>query len=120
MKPNELILKLILLMAFADAKFKEEEQEYIEQLCNELNVSDEEYKNILNQVESESDLFIKSCRQTAKLITKQEDRDLAIQFLSKMMAKDKIVHRTEIFVLQLIAEEWNMFIDSPVKENESA
>jgi len=109
-KSNNNILKLILLMAFADLKFQEDEKIYILELCKKLKINNETYTSILKDIKKSTDFFINTCRETAKSITEKKDRESAIQLLSEMMAKDKVVHKTEIFVLQLIAEEWGMFV----------
>lgn len=104
------------MMAFADAEFKDEEKEYIDYLCKELNISDSSYRKILKEVNDSLDFFVSSCRETAQAIVEKNKREIAIQFLSEMIAKDKIVHKTEIFILQLIAEEWGMYMQ---EKNES-
>ena len=116
MSQNELVLKLILLMAFADAEFKNEEKDYINYLCKQLNISNDKYQKILIEVNGSLDFFVSSCRETARAIIEKNKREIAIQFLSEMIAKDKIVHKTEIFILHLIAEEWDMYMQD---KNES-
>ena len=107
---NELILKLLLLMAFADKVYMEEEKELIIKISNELGISKEKTDEIINEVEKTEDIT-KQCRETANKIQDKQDREKTIKLLSEMIATDKIVHQKELFAFQIIAEEWNMFKD---------
>mgnify|MGYP001166807404 CR=1 FL=1 len=107
---NELILKLLLLMAFADKVYMEEEKELINKISSELGVSKEKLSEVISEVEKTEDIT-KQCRETANQIQDKQDREKTIKLLSEMITSDKIVHKAEIFALQIIAEEWNMFID---------
>ena len=107
---NKLILKLLLLMAFADKIFKEEEKELINKISSKLEVSKEELNELITEVEKTEDIT-KQCREIANQIQDKQDREKTIKLLSEMMTTDLNVHRREIFALQIIAEEWNMFID---------
>ena len=107
---NKLILRLLLLMAFADKIYRKEEEEFVKSISKSLNVDEEELKKIENEIDKLSD-FTEACRETANRIQNKGDRDKTIKLLSEMITKDKIVHKAEIFALQLIAEEWNMFVN---------
>ena len=107
---NKLILKLLLLMAFADKIYRKEEEEFVKSISKSLDVNEEELKKIENEIDRVSD-FTRACRETANRIQNKGDRDKTITLLSEMITKDKIVHKAEIFALQLIAEEWNMFVN---------
>ena len=107
---NELILKLLLLMAFADKVYMAEEKELIIKISNELGISKEKTDEIINEVEKTEDIT-KQCRETANKIQDKQDREKTIKLLSEMIATDKIVHQKELFAFQIIAEEWNMFKD---------
>ena len=48
---NELILKLLLLMAFADKVYMAEEKELISRISSELGISKEKTDEIINEVE---------------------------------------------------------------------
>ena len=105
---NELILKLLLLMAFADKKYMEEEKELIFDVSKQLNISNERVDLIINEIDNTND-YTRLCRETSSLITDKTDKEKTIKLLSKMIASDKIVHQKELFAYQIIAEEWNMF-----------
>ena len=107
---NKLILKLLLLMAFADKIYMEEEKELINKISSKLEVSKEELNELITEVEKTEDIT-KQCREIANQIQDKQDREKTIKLLSEMMTTDLNVHRREIFALQIIAEEWNMFID---------
>ena len=113
---NKLILRLLLLMAFADKIYRKEEEEFVKSISKSLNVDEEELKKIENEIDKLSD-FTGACRETANRIQNKGDRDKTITLLSEMITKDKIVHKAEIFALQLIAEEWNMYRDQDAKSN---
>ena len=110
MNNNEKILKLLLLMAFSDKVYMEEEKEFIKSVSEKLNITDEKLKILINEIEKTSDIT-KLCRETAREIQNIEDKDKTIKLLSEMMTADKIVHGKEIFALQVIAEEWEMYLE---------
>ena len=110
MNNNEKILKLLLLMAFSDKVYMEEEKEFIKSVSKKLDVTDEKLKNLINEIEKTSDIT-KLCRETAREIENTEDKDKAIKLLSEMITADKMVHGKEIFALQVIAEEWEMYLE---------
>ena len=97
-------------MAFADKIFMEEEKDFIKSLAKKLNISKEKLSILINEIEKTEDIT-EFCRKTARDIAKKEDRDVAIKLLSEMITADKIVHRKEIFALQVIAEEWEMYLE---------
>ena len=107
---NEQILKLLLLMAFADKVYMAEEKELIIKISNELGISKEKVEEIVNEVEKTEDIT-KQCRETANKIQDKQDREKTIKLLTEMIATDKIVHGKEIFALQIIAEEWEMYLE---------
>mgnify|MGYP001060606174 FL=1 len=108
MNKNEQILKLLLLMAFADKKYMEEEKEIILKISTQLNIDNDKVDSLINEIENIKD-YTKVCRETSNKITDQSDREKTIQLLSEMIASDKIVHKKELFAYQIIAEEWNMY-----------
>lgn len=112
MGKEELILKLLLLMAFADKKYMEEEKELINEISKQLDIPNERVDFIINEIDKSSD-YTMLCRETSNLITDKSDREKTLELLSKMIATDKIVHQKELFAYQIIAEEWGMY-----KEND--
>ena len=108
MRKEETILKLLLLMAFADKKYMEEEKDLIKDIAQQLNIPNEKVDLIINEIDKSSD-YTKLCRETSNLITDKSDREKTIKLLSEMIASDKIVHQKELFAYQIIAEEWNMY-----------
>ena len=110
MNNNEKILKLLLLMAFADKIYMEEEKEFITSVSKKLEVTDEKLQSLINEIEKTTDIT-KVCRETAREIINKEDKDKTIKLLSEMMTADKMVHGKEIFALQVIAEEWEMYLE---------
>jgi len=110
MNNNEKILKLLLLMAFADKVYMEEEKDFIKLVSKKLEVSDEKLERLIVEIEKTIDVT-KLCRETARSIEDKADRDKTIKLLSEMMTADKLVHGKEIFALQVIAEEWEMYLE---------
>ena len=110
MNNNEKILKLLLLMAFADKIYMEEEKDFIKSVSKKLEISDENLSQLVNEIEQAEDLT-KLCRETARGIKDKSDKDKTIKLLSEMITADKIVHGKEIFALQVIAEEWEMYLE---------
>jgi len=108
MNNNDKILKLLLLMAFADKVYMEEEKELINNISIELRLSVEKANEIFAEIQKIKDIT-KECRETANQIQNKQDREKVLDLLSKMITADKIVHKAEIFALQLIAEEWDMY-----------
>jgi uncharacterized tellurite resistance protein B-like protein len=109
MNNNEQILKLLLLMAFADKVYMEEEKEFIKSVSAQLEISQENLDNLIKEIEKTSDVT-KLCRETARGIKDKTDKDKTIKLLSEMITADKMVHGKEIFALQVIAEEWEMYL----------
>lgn len=105
---NENILKLLLLMAFADKVYMEEEKDLIIDISKELNISNSKIDTIINEISQITD-HTKLCRETSKLIKDNLDKEKTIELLSKMISTDKIVHQKELFAYQIIAEEWGMY-----------
>jgi len=110
MNNNEQILKLLLLMAFADKVYMEEEKEFIKSVSAQLNVSEKNLDSLIEEIEKTPDVT-KLCRETARCIKSKSDKDKTIKLLSEMMTADKMVHGKEIFALQVIAEEWEMYLE---------
>jgi len=110
MNNNGQILKLLLLMAFADKVYMEEEKEFIKSVSAQLEISQENLDNLIKEIEKTSDVT-KLCRETARGIKDKTDKDKTIKLLSEMMTADKMVHGKEIFALQVIAEEWEMYLE---------
>ena len=109
MNKNEQILKLLLLMAFADKKYMQEEKDFIKSVSKKLEVSDVNLDKLINEIEKTPDVT-KLCRETARVIEDKSDKDKTLKLLSEMMTADKMVHGKEIFALQVIAEEWEMYL----------
>ncbi len=110
MNNNDKILKLVLLMAFADKVYMAEEKELINDLSNKLKISKEKLDEIVREVEKVENIT-EECRKISKKIQVKEDKEKTIKLLSEMVATDKIVHQKELFAFQIIAEEWDMFVD---------
>ena len=106
-KNNENILKLLLLMAFADKVYMEEEKDLIIDVSKKLNIPNKRVDSIIDEITRSND-HTKLCRETSKLITNNLDKEKTIELLSKMISTDKIVHQKELFAYQIIAEEWGM------------
>ena len=109
MNNKEYILKLLLLMAFADKVYMEEEKELIIKISTDLGISKEKMDKIIDEVEKTENIT-EQCREIAKKIESQVDRDKTIKLLSELMAADKIIHKKELFAIQIIAEEWGKFL----------
>ena len=107
-KNNENILKLLLLMAFADKVYMEEEKDLIIDISKELNIPNKKIDEIINEISQNRD-HTKLCRETSNLITSNLDKEKTIELLSKMISTDKIVHQKELFAYQIIAEEGGMY-----------
>ena len=110
MNKNEQILKLLLLMAFADKIYMNEEKDFIKSISKKLEISDENLNSLINEIENTTDIT-KLCRETARGIETKADKDKTIKLLSEMITADKMVHGKEIFALQVIAEEWEMYLE---------
>jgi uncharacterized tellurite resistance protein B-like protein len=110
MNKNEQILKLLLLMAFADKIYMNEEKDFIKSISKKLEISDENLDSLISEIENATDIT-KLCRETARGIETKADKDKTIKLLSEMITADKMVHGKEIFALQVIAEEWEMYLE---------
>ena len=83
MNNKEAILKLLLLMAFADKIYMEEEKDLITKISTGLGISKEKMYKIVDEVEKTENIT-EQCRETAKKIESQEDRDKTIKLLSEL------------------------------------
>ena len=110
MNKNEQILKLLLLMAFADKIYMNEEKDFIKSISKKLEISDENLDSLISEIENATDIT-KLCRETARGIETKADKDKTIKLLAEMITADKMVHGKEIFALQVIAEEWEMYLE---------
>ena len=106
---NKIILRLLLLMAFADKVFMEEGKGLIIDISKKLQIPDDIRKQIVNEIEKTENIT-EQCRITAQQIESQDDRNKTIKLLSELMATDKIIHKKELFAIQIIAEEWGKFL----------
>ncbi len=97
-------------MAFADKKYMQEEKDFIKSVSKKLEVSDVNLDKLINEIEKTPDVT-KLCRETARGIEDKSDKDKTLKLLSEMITADKIVHGKEIFALQVIAEEWEMYLE---------
>ena len=109
MNSKDEILKLLLLMAFADKVYMEEEKDLITKISNGLGISKEKMDKIVDEVEKTENIT-EQCREISKKIESQEDRDKTIKLLSELMAPDKIIHKKELFAIQIFAEEWGQLV----------
>ena len=109
MNSKDEILKLLLLMAFADKVYMDEEKDLITKISTGLGISNEKMDKIIDEVEKTENIT-EQCRETAKKIQNREDRDKTIKLLSELMATDKIIHKKELFAIQIIAEEWGQLV----------
>ena len=96
-------------MAFADKVYMAEEKELIIKISSQLEISKEKMDKLVDEVEKTENIT-EQCRETAKKIEDKEDRNNTIKLLSELMATDKIIHKKEIFAIQIIAEEWGKFL----------
>ena len=96
-------------MAFADKVYMDEEKDLITKISNGLGISKEKMDKIIDEVEKTENIT-EQCRETAKKIQNREDRDKTIKLLSELMAADKIIHKKELFAIQIIAEEWGQLV----------
>tara|TARA_B100001540_G_scaffold312322_1_gene333249 strand:+ start:213 stop:560 length:348 start_codon:yes stop_codon:yes gene_type:complete len=103
------ILKLLLLMAFADKVFMEEEKDLITKISSELKISNDTINKLIDEIEKIKNIT-EECRKIAKEIQNQKDRDKTIKLLVELMATDKIIHKKELFATQIIAEEWGQLV----------
>ena len=71
MNKNEQILKLLLLMAFADKKYMEEEKEMILKISAQLNIGNDKVDSLINEIDNIKDYF------TAKF----DDYELGFQMI---------------------------------------
>ena len=51
MNKNKHVLKLLLLMAFADKKYMQEEKDFIKSIAKKLEVSDDNLNQLINEIE---------------------------------------------------------------------
>ena len=106
---NLAVINLLILLAYADDNYSEPEHKFILGICNELDISEDNLNNLIDQNKNDSDSLVSSCKFALSLITDTGLQNKTIELLSELAATDHIIHENELLVLQLIAENWGMY-----------
>ena len=77
---NLLILKLLLLMAFADKVYMEEEKELINEISEKLKIPDRKKQQIIEEVEQSKNIT-KDCREKKKTAFCRGKRNIQWKFI---------------------------------------
>ena len=109
---NEAIIKILIILANADGNYHGNEQAFIKDIVKNRGVSNKIYNEILNETNDSNKSYKDLCMETVDLIKDPILRKEALSELTNLAAADFILHEDEMFLLQIIAEKWNMFQES--------
>ena len=104
------ILKLHLSIAFVDNEYSEEEENLIKKLCNKFQIDFKTRVKITKEISTTKMTMPQICRQELKNIKTKSLQKECLKSLAAVCAADFILYEDELMLLQLIAEEWGMFI----------
>ena len=106
------VLKLMILLSFSDKEFHENEEEMIKKLSKKHNLPVEKMNDIYEEIKNSDEDFIDMCVDTIEPIKDLETRKLTLSMLAQLSLADFILHEDEVITLELIAEKWEMYINS--------
>ena len=106
------VLKLMILLSFSDKEFHKNEEEMIKKLSKKHNLPVEKMNDIYEEIKNSDEDFIDMCVDTIEPIKDLETRKLTLSMLAQLSLADFILHEDEVITLELIAEKWDMYINS--------
>ena len=106
------VLKLMILLSFSDKEFHENEEEMIKKLSKKHNLPVEKMNDIYEEIKNSDEDFIDMCVDTIEPIKDLETRKLTLSMLAQLSLADFILHEDEVITLELIAEKWDMYVNS--------
>ena len=106
------VLKLMILLSFSDKEFHENEEEMIKKLSKKHKLPVEKINDIYEEIKNSDEDFIDMCVDTIEPIKDLETRKLTLSMLAQLSLADFILHEDEVITLELIAEKWDMYINS--------
>ena len=108
-KVDMAIVKLLVILAYADGNFSLQERKFVKKVCEKFNLKTNEYSKIKKEVQSLSKSLVKLCIAQLDIIKTKSKRNMTIKMLVELAAADNILHEDEIMIFTLIADEWGMF-----------
>ncbi|MDA7763757.1 TerB family tellurite resistance protein [Pelagibacterales bacterium] len=105
----EAVVKLLIILAYADSDYSDLEQVFIQKVCDKTGINNNILQDITNEIKNSSNSLSKDCRETIQLIRDKRLQNETIELLSDLIATDHVIHENELLFLQLIAKEWNMY-----------
>ena len=106
------MIKLLTLMAFSDKEYHEKERKIVERIAKKEGISNNEILKIVTDAKKNKESFYDQCKSCTKLIKDKSIRASTLKNLAKLATIDAIMHEDEMLLLQIVSEEWNMFIPS--------
>jgi len=106
----EAIIRLLYAMAYADKFISKEEIKIITEIERSYNISKDTSANIIEDIKNNniSEIF----KSSIQLIEEEELRKKSLSWLGELATSDHILHENELYFLQIVAEEWGMFVPS--------
>ena len=105
------ILKLHLAIAFVDNNYSADEEEFIGRLCKDFDIDFKTRLNATKEISSSNKKMPEICREELKKIKSPQIQKKCIQTLTQLCAADYMIYEDELMLLQLVADEWGMFIE---------
>ena len=106
---SDSIVKLLLILAYADGNYSLNERKFIQNICKQLKVSTDQYNEYKKEVSKQKNNMVATCLIYIKKIKSKKLRNKTLTLLVELAAEDHILHEDEMMLLALIAEEWGMY-----------
>ncbi|MDB2349882.1 TerB family tellurite resistance protein, partial [Alphaproteobacteria bacterium] len=112
MKNKNDVLRLMVLLSFADKEFHENEEEMIKKLSLKHDLPSEKIDLIFEDIKNSDENFVDMCLETLEKIQDEDTRKTTLTMLAQLSMADFILHEDEIITLELIADKWGMLVSS--------
>ena len=105
------VLKLHLAIAFVDNNYSAEEEKFIGKLCKKFEIDFKTRVLITKEISSSKKSMPEICREELKRIQSKDLQKECLTTLAQLCAADFMIYEDELLLLQLVAEEWGMYIE---------
>tara|TARA_B100001093_G_scaffold463702_1_gene479992 strand:- start:7 stop:357 length:351 start_codon:yes stop_codon:yes gene_type:complete len=104
------MLKLHLALAFVDNNYSSEEEKFIGKLCDDFSIDMKMRIAATQEISNTKNEIPNICREELKKIKSTSLQEKCLVTLAELCAADHIIYEDELMLFQLIAEEWDRYI----------
>ena len=108
-KNNENIIRLLLILAYADGNYSLQERKFIKTICTKMKITNQEYRQIKSSLPKTKNNMVKECIDELRKIKSKILRNKVLTLLLELASADHILHEDEVMIFTLIADEWGMY-----------